>query len=216
MVDSFEMRSSGRLRRLVPMVLLTGLLAAGCGSDDSAQKEKTGAEQATEKAEETGPTVDDTRKRNGTLSREGKKIKTYDLNKDQQADQWEIKTQKGQLLRTERDMNFDGQVDVWQYPNKEGETAEEEMDLDMDGTVDLVAYYKDGKIRRKEMSVDFKEQFSIVKFYNKSGKLLRVERDKNSDGKTDVWEYYDDSGNRERVGWDDNGDGVPDSFDKLP
>jgi hypothetical protein len=31
-----------------------------------------------------------------------------------------------------------------------------------------------------------------------------------------LWEYYDDKGQRERVGWDNNGDGSPDEFDQLP
>jgi antitoxin component YwqK of YwqJK toxin-antitoxin module len=189
--------------------------AAACAGNQNGQAQQ-GADKAKE-AQQDGPsTVIDARKRKENLKREGRQVETFDLNQDQRADQWEVRNEAGKLVRVERDMNFDGQVDVWQYPDSDGNVVEEEMDLDMDGTIDLVTHYKDGKVRRKELSTEFDEQFSIVKFYNKEGKLLRVERDEDGDGSVEVWEYYDDSGNRERIGWDDNGDGVPDSFDDLP
>ncbi|MFB6351086.1 MAG: hypothetical protein ABEN55_01340 [Bradymonadaceae bacterium] len=194
-------------------LLVVGLITGGCGDQN-----KQAADKDTEKAKENDlpDSVYAKRKREGELDREGKKVQSVDLNQDGRPDQWKIHSESGNRLWIARDMNFDGQVDVWQYPDDAGEVVEEEMDLDMDGTVDLVTYYKNAKIRRKELSVNFDEKFSIVKFYNKEGKLLRVERDEDRDGTTDVWEYYDDKGNRERVGWDENGDGVPDTFDKMP
>ena len=208
--------------RSVTLVLVAaGLLAGGaigCGDQGSqaAKDSDTKKKKANQDEKLEVETLSDDRKRDGNLNRRRKEVEKFDLNKDQKTDQWEITNKKGKLVRIERDMNFDGQVDVWQYPNSSGEVVEEEMDLDMDGTVDLVAYYKNGHVARKEMSVGFKEDFSIVKFYDKEGQLLRVERDKDRDGTVDVWEYYDDKGNRERIGWDGNGDGVPDNFDNLP
>lgn len=205
------------VRFSVLLALVFALPAAtGCGGKDS-QAERD-AERAAGSAEQK-PAVDSvasTRKRTGDLKADGLEVQTHDLNRDERPDQWEYRNSQGLVVRTERDMNFDGDVDVWQYPDRGGEIVEEEMDLDMDGEVDLVAYYENGDIRRKDLSVDFEEQFSISKYYNKEGHLLRVERDKDGDETTDVWEYYDEDGNRERVGWDENGDGVPDSFDDLP
>lgn len=204
-------------RALVASLFAVALLVAGFGcAGKDAQADKDIEKQKKAKKKVGANTVDKRRKRNDDLKRKKYDIESHDLNKDQQPDQWVMRSKKGQLVRIERDMNFDGQIDVWQYPNANGDIVEEEMDLDMDGTVDLIGYYENGNIKRKEMSVNFKEQFSIVKFYNKDGQLLRVERDEDGDQTTDVWEYYDDNGNRERVGWDDNGDGQPDSFDKLP
>lgn len=113
-------------------------------------------------------------------------------------------------------MNFDGQIDIWQYFDDASNLLEEEMDLDYDNKIDLVAFYKDGVVARKAMSVGFGGAFSIEKFYDAEGKLLRVERDQDNDGVTDLWEYYNQDGKRERIGWDTNGDGTPDEFDQLP
>lgn len=206
-----------RRRSGLAALLLVAFAAGGvgcAGNQQSSRPDETPDEADESDDEQEGPeTITDARKRRDGLSREGKQVETFDLDRDQKADQWEVRSEEGELLWIARDMNFDGQVDVWQYPDADGEVVEEEMDLDMDGTVDLVTHYKGGEIRRKELSVNFDEQFSIVKFYNKKGNLLRVERDEDGDGEIDVWEYYDSNGNRERIGWDDNGDGVPDTFD---
>ncbi|MFB6263937.1 MAG: hypothetical protein ABEL76_09995 [Bradymonadaceae bacterium] len=185
-------------------LVLFGLAAAGC-----AGKQDT-SESTAEKVDEPKPP----RARYDNLTREGKKVETFDLDKDGQADQWRL-SEGRRVVRLERDMNFDGRVDVWQY-KKGGNLVEEEMDLDLDGRIDLVVFYENGKLNKKKISLDFRQGFSIAKFYSEDGTLLRVERDKDGDGKPDLFEYYDDEGNRERVGWDDNGDGVPDSFDRLP
>jgi hypothetical protein len=199
-------------RPALRLACLAGCLAAallgiaGCATSQSTQK----------KEEATPDQPQKKRARHDNLSRQGKQVDTYDLNEDGKPDQWVIRSQSGDVVREERDMNFDGKVDLWQYPGPDGDIVEEEMDLDLDGTVDLIAFYKDGTVRRKKIAVSFKEDFSIVKIYDKKGQLLRVERDEDDDGRTDVWEYYDDQGDRERIGWDDNGDGVPDTFNQLP
>jgi len=218
--DVLELLPCGRS---VVVAAVSGLLvlsgAFGCGgngeqAEKDAEKAKS-SEQSGEK-EYDPDTILSERKRDGNLEKEPFEVETYDLNRDQQADQWVYGDGGGTTQIVERDMNFDGQVDVWQHPAPSGEVVEEEMDLDMDGTVDVVAYYKNGTIRRKEMAVNFKNDYAITKFYTGEGSLLRVERDEDGDGTVDVWEYYDGDGNRERIGWDEDGDGVPDSFDNLP
>jgi len=200
-------------------VLLGGTVACGGnGSPAERDAEKaTGSARAEEGKDEYDPTtVAEGRKRKENLRNGDLRVETYDLNRDQKTDQWAYKNESGTTVRIERDMNFDGEVDVWQYPGPEGTVVEEEMDLDMDGIVDVVAYYEEGTVRRKEMAVNFRRDYAIDKFYDKQGNLLRVERDEDGDGSVDVWEYYDGDGNRERIGWDENDDGVPDSFDNLP
>lgn len=205
---------SERLRPARPLAWMCAavclaLVAGGCGEDEEAKRDAQAKKAAAEKAKTQG-----LRKRHGNLG-DAEPTEAVDLNKDQQPDQWVYPMADGKV-RVERDMNFDGKIDVWQYQTADGDLVEEEMDLDLDGRVDLVAFYEQGKIRRKELSVNFDDDFSIVKFYSDQGKLLRVERDQDQDGQTDLWEYYDDSGNRERVAWDESGDGQPDTFDNLP
>ena len=208
-----QISRTGVPRPTIILVCLMSLLVAGL---TACNKNKDAAASDTEKLKKATKTPATQRRRNRNLSRKNLEVKTFDLNEDGKADQRRFINKNGELIRIERDMNFDGKVDLWQYPNAEGDVIEEEMDLDLDGTVDLVAFYEDGTVTRKKMSLDFKEDFAIVKFYDKEGQLLRVERDEDGDGKADVFEYYDDQGNRARVGWDENDDGSPDSFDQLP
>ena len=192
------------------MVLILGLvliaLLAGCGKDaeDNADRDRRGM---------FGSKATGERARYGNLKRDAYKVQAIDLNQDGEPDQWTVKD-ASQTRWIERDLNFDGRVDLWQYPGADGEIVEEEMDLDLDGYVDVVVYYDAGVVTRKEMSIDFAGVFSIAKYYDKQGNLLRVERDDDGDGLVDVWEYYEKN-QRVRIGWDENGDGQPDSFDTL-
>lgn len=195
-------------RIIATLAFSASVLAAGCGKKDQAERDGDAVAAAAQaKAEEVH------RKRLENL-REGLDQETFDLNQDGEIDQ--VYFRDGDVVaRIERDMNFDGRTDLWQYPDAAGRVVEEEMDLDLDGTIDLVAFYEDGVVTRKEMSVNFDDQFTLVKFYNNKGKLLRVQRDKDGDGKTDIWEYYGANGQRQRVAWDENKDGEPDTFDTL-
>ncbi|MFP4600718.1 MAG: hypothetical protein ACOC9W_05310 [Persicimonas sp.] len=200
-----------RLTTLLAVLLLLGAGTACGDQGDEAQRDSDEAARADKSAPDG---IDQGRKRDGDLSTDGLNAETLDLNDDDEPDQWTFKSGDGPV-RIERDMNFDGKIDLWQYFDAEGDVVEEEMDLDLDGRVDVVAYYKDGVVTRKAMSINFDDKFTIVKFYNKDGQLLRVERDQNADGRADVFEYYNSDGQRERIGWDKTGDGVPDEFDNL-
>lgn len=200
-------------RVLLTWLAAATLLAMGCGDQgDDAERDSEAAKRASRAPAEQ---ADAGRKRHGNLSNSGLSVEAMDLNQDDEPDQWTYKSAET-TVRNERDMNFDGRVDLWQHLDEAGNVVEEEMDLDLDGRIDVVAYYKDGVVTRKAMSVNFNDEFSIVKFYNKDGRLLRVERDQDSDGTPDMWEYYGEDGQRERVGWDNTGDGSPDEFDQLP
>lgn len=157
------------------------------------------------------------RARNGNLSQEGLRARETDLNLDLEGkpDQWTWVNGNDVVVRVERDLNFDGRVDLWQHMSPDGKVIEEELDLDVDGKVDVVAFYKEGLIARKLLSVGFTNRFTIEKFYDAQGHLLRIERDDDGDGRVDVWEYYENQ-RRVRIGWDSNVDGMPDSFDQLP
>ncbi len=180
--------------------------AMACGGDDAAEKDDSMFR---------GSSDGEGRARFDNLSRKGLQVTGADLNQDGEEDQWVLKDGDS-TKRVERDLNFDGAVDMWQYPDGSGGFKEEEMDLDLDGTVDVVVYYENGVLTRKEISLDFRGGFSIVKFYDANGKLLRVERDTSTppDGKADAFDYYE-NGRRVRTGIDEDGDGVPDTFDDI-
>jgi hypothetical protein len=142
------------------------------------------------------------------LSHQGLEAASFDLNRDQQADQWRL-SEGDKVVRVERDVNFDGKADMYVYPNSKGEPLEEELDLDVDGVIDVVNFYRGGVLSRKEVSPDFSGKFTVVKFYKVDGMLERLEQDSNGDGKVDWWEYYEEGG-AVRVERDGDGDGQPD------
>jgi hypothetical protein len=191
------------------------LLVSGVGCGDQSEEAERDSEATKQAKKASSDEANAKRKRHGNLTTDGLSVEATDLNQDDEPDQWVYKSADA-AVRNERDMNFDGRVDLWQHLDEAGNVVEEEMDLDLDGRIDVVAYYKDGVVTRKAMSVNFDDKFSIVKFYNKDGALLRVERDQNGDGTADIFEYYNENGQRERVGWDNTGDGSPDEFDQLP
>lgn len=198
---------------LIAGLSVTAIGAVGCGSDqgDNAARDSEAKTNAPKIPE--GPAGE--RKRYGTLKTQGLQTESFDLNDDGKPDQITYANVQG-IVRVERDMNFNGKTDIWQYFDDSGALLEEEMDLDYDQNVDLIAFYKDGVVIRKAMSVGFDGAFTIEKFYDGEANLLRIERDQDNDGVADLWEYYDKNGDRERVGWDNDGDGTPDEFDQLP
>ena len=193
------------LSRLILVFLL--VVTQGCGSDTPAQKSDSDVNAET--AVISGPP----RARNRNLIRDGFTVESVDINSDERPDQWTYKS-GAKIVRIERDINFDDRIDMWQYPGEDGTIVEEEMDLDLDGIVDVVTFFENGVIVRKESSIDFQQGFSIAKIYDGKGNLLRVERDEDGDNRPDIWEYYEGS-RRVRVGWDSNGDGIPDKFDSI-
>jgi hypothetical protein len=153
------------------------------------------------------------RVRFGNLDRNALGGSAVDLNGDGEMDQWSWTSGSGMLFMVERDLDFDGTSDMFEY--YEGNTVvEQEFQLDFDRAIDMVAHYANGQLVRKEMSTTFDGQFTLMKFYDGSGQLMRVERDADSDGRVDVWEFYT-AGVLSQVGYDDDGDGQPDSLNSV-
>jgi hypothetical protein len=151
-----------------------------------------------------------------------KAVKSFDMNKDGNPDLWKIyrrvKDASGKVLevleRTELDINYDGKIDIWRFYSEQGELVREEMDLDFDGKIDVVVAYEGGKALRKEYSQGFDEAVKTWKHYE-DGRLVRIERITKPDGKRpDTFELYYD-GKIAAVGYDKDGDGKPDVWQKL-
>lgn len=151
-------------------------------------------------------------------------FKYYRLTDGAKAADGKEKTLKKALIRAERDINFDHRIDIVEYykgePGKEVKEREE-FDLDLDGRVDATHYYKDGNIERIEEDLGFDGKVDTWKFYQQSqedgksvSRLIERRRDKDGDGKIDVWDYYV-KGVLTKVGTDTNGDGTPDSFQRV-
>ena len=178
------------------------LLPLGCGqSKDDAQATAL---------KDTAPA----RARNGRLTREGFTVKPIDLNRDGQPDQFEVSGGSG-ALRVERDMNFDGFIDLWEHLDAAGHVSEAEIDIDFDHKVDVVVFYRpDGSIEHKELALNFSDTFTVFKYYGAASDLLRIEYDEDGDGRIERWDYFENK-RLARTGWDQNGDGVPDTFDDI-
>lgn len=185
------------------------LLATACGGDSEERKTETSIEDI-KKPENQG-----VRARNGNLERGGMGVTSKDLNNDGTPDQWTLSGAGGGVERVERDLNFDGKTDLWQYPDESGLVLEEEMDLDHDARVDVVVYYRpDGSIERKELAIEFSNKFTVYKYYDEAGELQRIEQDEDANSVIDRWDYYQNK-RIVRTGYDDDGDGLPDRFEKV-
>lgn len=158
-------------------------------------------------------TILKTRKRDPNFDLSSLERTVVDVNGDDRPDQWEY-YKNGASAVTARDFNFDGNPEVWRYYGANGRVVEEEYNLDPDPHIDVIHYLEGGTTRRKLISVDFQGKFTIEKFYDKQGNLLRVERDSDGDGQPETWEYFED-GKRVRIGWDEDLDGVADTFNKY-
>jgi hypothetical protein len=152
----------------------------------------------------------------------GRVIKQFDTNRDGNPDMWKIYRQvKGAdgktidvLDRMELDINYDGKIDIWRFYNDKSELVREEMDLDFDGKIDVAIIYENGKVIRKELSQGFDEGVKVWKHYE-DGKLVRVERITKTGGKLpDTFEIYQE-GKIVAVGYDKDGDGKPDVWQKM-
>jgi hypothetical protein len=129
----------------------------------------------------------------------GKKVTTFDLNRDNKPDVWK-------LFAT----------------MDEGDTTVEvltckQVDFDHDGTKDYVATYKNtGEMIAEEFDFTFDGKFDAREHYdNETGKVYLIERDSDHDKKPDVWEKYDKDGRIESIRRDRNADGKPDVWEQY-
>lgn len=122
------------------------------------------------------------------------------------------------------DLNRDGRPDVWKlYATvEEGGTTTEVMtckqvDFDHDGVKDYVVTYKEtGEMITEEIDLGFDQRFdSRHHFDPESNEVYLVERDTDFDKDPDVWEKYTPEGVIDSVRRDTNGDGKPDVWEQY-
>jgi hypothetical protein len=134
------------------------------------------------------------------------------------------------------DLNFDGRTDLFRFYEDSGKAvALEQHDYDFDGHVDDQAFFKSGKVVRKELDTNFdglidtwlwcqgpqieraerarRKPGRVDTWENYSqGLLAEIQYDENSDGKVEKWEVFQ-GGSLTEVKLDTTGDGKPDRTD---
>jgi len=129
----------------------------------------------------------------------GKRVTTYDLNRDNQPDVWKL----------------------YATLNEGGTSVEvltcKQVDFDHDGIKDYVVTFKDtGEMNAEEADLTFDGRFDARHhFDDKTGKVYLIERDTDFDKKPDVWEKFDPEGLIESVRRDTNADGKPDIWEQY-
>lgn len=134
------------------------------------------------------------------------------------------------------DLNFDGRTDLLRFYEESGkQIALEQHDYDFDGRIDDQAFFKSGKVARKELDTNFDGlidtwlwcqgpqieraerarrkagHVDTWEAYNQ-GLLAEIQYDENSDGKVEKWEVFQ-GGSLTEVRLDTTGDGKPDRTD---
>ncbi|MFW6051892.1 MAG: hypothetical protein ACODAU_12000, partial [Myxococcota bacterium] len=204
-------------------VLLLAAVAAGCGGKGKAEvaakaevgarsKGISGGDQPTEDAHRCDADAPD------------REVSEYDTSGDDIADVRKVFKQIGDppetrlvLICREADLNSDGVKDVVRYYDDEGSPVREEADRDFDGQMDIVTYYDGGRIIRQELDTNADGRVDAKVFYE-GGKPLRAERDQagrstENEWHPDTWEYYE-AGRVVRIGFDIDGDGQVDRWDR--
>lgn len=144
---------------------------------------------------------------------EGKKVLTFDLNRDDKPDVWKLLASADEggttveiLTCKQVDFDHDGRKDYVAIYNRTGQLLAEEFDLTFDGHFDARAHYDvdTGKIYLEERDTGHDGKPDVWEKY-KDGVLESVKRDRNADDKPDVWEQYKD-GKLVAILYDDNYD----------
>lgn len=174
---------------------LTVGLAFGCGSknkDDDTTLSNKGGDRSTTAVPKVDATLCETK---------GKKIATFDLNRDDRPDVWKLsmKIEEGNVTRhiatcKQVDLNFDGKKDYVVGYNRKGAREFEKFDYDFDGAFDAYTIYdpKTGAIVGTSHDSDADGIYEIEEMYDEKGRIKTILRDVNGDGKDDVWEQYVD------------------------
>lgn len=179
----------------VAVVLSSVFPAAGCGGKDKGpsgpQEQMTDSGPAALTIPKVDPELCDAR---------GKKVETFDLNRDNQADVWKLYKSVEQggtrleiLTCKQVDYDHDGRKDYVAIYSDTGEMIAEEFDFTFEGRIDARRHY-DRQTGRKvlvERDSDHDKKPDVWEKYNSDGLLESVRRDSNGDGKPDIWEEYD-------------------------
>jgi len=133
-------------------------------------------------------------------STKGKKVQTFDLNRDNKADVWKLfKTadQGGTTLEIltckQVDYDHDGRKDYVAIYNDTGDLIAEEFDFTFEGHIDARQHYdrETGKVFLIERDSDHDKKPDVWEKFDRTGLIESVRRDRNADGKPDLWEEYD-------------------------
>jgi len=177
--------------RSIRLLLVPGLLAAGCGGGSKGGGTTEGITGSNQK---NIPKVD-----SELCDTSGKQVQTFDLNQDNTPDVWKLYatveedgTKIEVLTCKQVDYDHDGKKDYVAIYNKTGEMVAEEFDFTFDGRFDAREHYekKGGKVYMVERDLDHNKSPDTWEKYDPDGNLESVERDRNGDGKPDLWEQY--------------------------
>jgi len=153
----------------------------------------------------------------------GKKIVTFDLNRDEKPDVWKLyKTiEEGganlEILTCKQvDLDHDGHKDYVVGFNRKGGMIFEKFDFTFDGKFDAFARYdeKTGSLFQVQRDSDFDGKYDTTELYDENGVLESVRRDSNGDNKPDVWEQYE-KGKLVAILYDDDFDGKVDRREEV-
>ena len=146
---------------------------------------------------------------------EGKRVASYDLNKDGKDDVWRL--YKGEAMSCKQvDFDHDGRKDWMVAYDPSGKVLYQKADFDYDARFDMAAVFDPATGQRTEVErdTDFDGKFDIKEIYA-GGQLSSVRRDRNGDNLPDQWDQYTD-GVRTATTYDDNFDGKVDRREDAP
>lgn len=190
-------------RSTVIWIATAALATAAC----KGKKEDTTPKNASGAAAKVDPTL---------CEESGKRIETFDLNKDGKPDVWRLYA--GDTLTCKQDdFDHDGRKDWVVAYNRKGAVLFEKADFDYDGRFDMSAIYdvKTGKIVEVERDSDFDGKYDLKELYDTAGQLTSVHRDRDGSGAVDLWEQYRD-GKLIAILYDDDGDTKVDRREDVP
>ena len=191
-------------------------LALGCGGSSKKAETKPikGGGDTTTSIPKVDPTLCDTK---------GKKVQTFDLNRDERPDVWKLYKQIREggaqldvLTCKQVDFDHDGKKDYVAAYSKKGAMLFEKYDFDFDGKFDAFARYeeKTGELYQVERDTDFDGKYDVVERYDEKGVLTSVRRDRNGDSTPDQWEQYV-NGQLVAILYDDDFDRKVDRKDEI-
>lgn len=192
---------------MAPRTLLVAISAVGLLA---ACKDKKAATTPSNQAADASPKID-----HSLCETEGKRIETFDLDKDGKDDVWKLYA--GDVLTCKQvDFDHDGRKDWVEAYNPSGQRLYQKADFDYDGKFDMLAVLDPatGETVEVERDTDFDGKFDVREVYT-NGQLTAVRRDRNGDQRPDMWEQYID-GKLNAVTYDDDFDGKVDRRDDNP
>lgn len=181
-------------RSRVMWIALALLVAAAC----KGKKEDTTPKNQAAGASKIDPTL---------CEESGKRVVTFDLNKDGKPDVWRLYAGDVQTCK-QNDFDHDGRKDWMVAFDASGQPVYQKADFDYDGKFDMVEVFENGQKVEAERDTDFDGKFDVKEIYA-GGQLESVRRDRNGDNKPDQWEQYS-GGVLTAITYDDDFDGKVD------